>query len=216
MKKGQANSSEILIVMILVLLTTIPLSSGVLKGFGDRVNYENRYQKGAEITGAIISVSQLGPGNSISISSNYDYEIKDNSLIYYDEEGSEISNPILPRVPDSTAGNGIIEIINSPEGIFFGNSPELIKVEPETVSNSGEISLEGKYLSEDILVYLDGEEVSHLFENDELIWINIGILNEGEHEIYVVRQVSNKDLISPTIKFNFVKEKNLVKNVKQK
>ena len=216
-KKGQMSSTELIIIVGLILAISVPFIVGVLGNLNERVGIENRVQKAIELSNAMETVSNLGPGNSISVQSEYDFQIVSNTLITTLPNGEDITVPLLPNVPDSDAGSGVIQVINPGTGLFFGNSPEIEFLNPNPVkvfatqgdvTPSGELILAdiivsvkiiGNYFTENSKVFLDQKEINSNFIHPNEIEFTADVGSLGEHIVYVVTTMGDTDLESNSV-----------------
>jgi|TARA_Y100000310_G_scaffold13087_1_gene13428 hypothetical protein len=216
-KKGQLSSMELLIMVGLILAISVPFIAGILGNLNERVSIENRVQKAIELSNAIETVSNLGPGNSLSVPSEYDFEIVNNTLITTLSNGEEIIVPLLPSVPDSEVGGGVIEIINVEGGLFIGSPPSIAYLDPnpaKVVVSPGEVDENGELVLPEIIVnvkimgdnfeetskvFLDHEEIESEFVNENQITFTSKVYSLGEHVVYVVTVIGDKELVSNSV-----------------
>ena len=124
-KRGQIASIEMIVIIGLILVTTVPLGAWAMDGLNQKWSEGTKLQEAAVLRDAIETVSRLGSGNSISVASVNGYSVIDNHIIHEDL----IDVPLLPAISDYTASGGVIEIINTGEDIFFERYPvESIKL----------------------------------------------------------------------------------------
>jgi hypothetical protein len=211
-KKGQGGSIEILIIVGIVLIVTLPLLGTMMNNLNERMGIENRVQTAVELSNALLTVSNLGVGNSLEVTSNYDYQIIGNEISVETSEGEEITVPILPTVPDDNAGEGIIQIIKTRDGLFFGNAPNILNIEPtlakisvpliyhegtQTIENEEvDFLVIGKYFDENTKIYLDTEEVATVFVNEESLRFTGEFNSFGEHTVQAKTSIENIELES--------------------
>ncbi|MBT7148794.1 hypothetical protein HN947_01510, partial [Candidatus Woesearchaeota archaeon] len=211
-KKGQGGSMEVLIIVGLVLVVTIPLIGTMMNNLNERMGIESRVQTAVELSNALLTVSNLGVGNSLQISSSYDYQIIENEIYVETSGGQEITIPILPTVEDDDAGRGVIQIIKTSDGIFFGNAPEILEIEPNpakipvpvmpsggtpTIENEAvDFVLRGKYFDENTKVYLDFAEVTTLFVSEEELTFTGEFSSFGEHTVQAKTSIESIELES--------------------
>jgi hypothetical protein len=211
-KKGQGGSMEVLIIVGLVLLVTIPLIGTMMNNLNERMGIESRVQTAVELSNALLTVSNLGVGNSLQISSSYDYQIIENEIYVETSGGQEITIPILPTVEDDDAGRGVIQIIKTSDGIFFGNAPEILEIEPNpakipvpvmpsggtpTIENEAvDFVLRGKYFDENTKVYLDFAEITTLFVSEEELTFTGEFSSFGEHTVQAKTSIESIELES--------------------
>ncbi|MBT5558043.1 hypothetical protein HOJ84_02865 [Candidatus Woesearchaeota archaeon] len=211
-KKGQGGSMEVLIIVGLVLVVTIPLIGTMMNNLNERMGIESRVQTAVELSNALLTVSNLGVGNSLQISSSYDYQIIENEIYVETSGGQEITIPILPTVEDDDAGRGVIQIIKTSDGIFFGNAPEILEIEPNpakipvpvmpsggtpTIENEAvDFVLRGKYFDENTKVYLDFAEITTLFVSEEELTFTGEFSSFGEHTVQAKTSIESIELES--------------------
>ena len=211
-KKGQGGSMEVLIIVGLVLVVTIPLIGTMMNNLNERMGIESRVQTAVELSNALLTVSNLGVGNSLQISSSYDYQIIENEIYVETSGGQEITIPILPTVEDDDAGRGVIQIIKTSDGIFFGNAPEILEIEPNpakipvpvmpsggtpTIENETvDFVVRGKYFDENTKVYLDFAEVTTLFVSEEELTFTGEFSSFGEHTVQAKTSIESIELES--------------------
>jgi hypothetical protein len=189
-KKGQVASIETIMLVGIVLATSIPISVLTVDGLNDKWSEGIRVQEAAVLRDAIETVSRLGPGNSIAVASINGYSILDNRLIYNEES----SIPLTPSIEDYTANGGIIEIINTDEGIFIGNSPEIKIIDGSDRTN---IKILGENFDEGMTLLLDGEKGSLNFVSDKEVTFSMS--KSGKFEVQLLRTVGDKELISEVV-----------------
>lgn len=187
MKKGQIASIETILIVGLVLVTTIPLGAWTVSSLNQKWSEGTKLQEATLLREAIETVSRLGPGNSISVNSITGYSVINNRVVYEDL----IDLPVLPVVQDYYISGGIVEVINTEDGIFVGNAPEINTID---VSDKSRIIVFGKHFSEDTKVLIDSEEVESTFISEGEI--NFGLSVSGKFEVQLVRTVGDKDLSS--------------------
>ncbi len=211
-KKGQGGSIEVLIIVGLVLIVTIPLIGTMMNNLNERMGVESRVQTAVELSNALFTVSNLGIGNSLKVTSDYDYQIVENEISVETPGGDEITVPILPTVEDDSAGEGIIQIIKTTDGLFFGNAPEILTVNPNpakipvpAIGQGGMPTIEneevdfvviGKYFDENTKIYLDFEEVITVFVNEEELQFTGAFSSFGEHTVQAKTSVESINLES--------------------
>ena len=186
-KKGQVASIETIMLVGIVLATSIPISVLTVDGLNDKWSEGIRVQEAAVLRDAIETVSRLGPGNSIAVASINGYSIVDNRLIYNEES----SIPLTPSIEDYNANRGIIEIINTDEGIFIGNSPEISSIDGTDRTN---VKIIGENFDEEMTLLLNGEEKSLNFISDKEMVFSMS--KSGKFEVQLLRVVGDKELIS--------------------
>lgn len=189
-KKGQVASIETIMLVSIVLVTSIPVSVLTVNGLNDKWSEGTRIQEASVLRDAIETVSRLGPGNSIAVASINGYSIVDNNLIY--DEGSSI--PLTPAMKDHDANGGVIEIINTGEGIFFGNSPEIKTIDGTDRTN---VKIIGENFDEEMTLLLNGERKSLNFVSDKEVTFSMS--NAGKFEIQLLRNVGDKELASDIV-----------------
>lgn len=192
-RKGQLASIEMILIVAVVMITTIPLGIWTIHGLNQKWDEGTKLQEATLLRDAIKTVSNLGPGNSISVSSLNGYSIVDNHLLYDDV----IDIPLLPSLGDQVASEGIIEVINMGGGVFFGNAPKIDSIDSNDKSR---IIILGKHFSEDTVVLIDDVEVDSNFlsENE----INFKLKNSGDFDVQLVRTVGDKELLSNILNLN--------------
>ncbi len=211
-KKGQGGSIDVLIIVGLVLVVTIPLIGTMMNNLNERMDIESRVQTAVELSNALLTVSNLGAGNSLKITSNYDYQIVGNEISVETPEGEEITVQVLPTVDDDNAGEGIIQIIKTSDGLFFGNAPEILTIEPNpakipvppipgggtpTIENEEvDFVVNGKYFDENTKIYLDFEEITTVFVNEEELKFIGEFSSFGEHMVQAKTSIESIELES--------------------
>ena len=195
---------EIILVVALVLIFTIPFLTGLLGDFSNRVDIERRVQKATEVAQGIETVSNLGPGNYITVATSYGLKIEQNSLIIMGATPEDdIIVQLTPKVNDDKTEEGEIKIINDEnEGVVIENYPELYKWKSASAGQGTDILLIGKHFTEKTFVVYNNREL----EQDDINYINTtsiiftppAILS-GAYPTFVRKYVGNDFLESETI-----------------
>jgi hypothetical protein len=215
-KKGQV-SSEIIFIVALILILTLPFIGGVLNNLQERVQLENKVQKAMEVAQALETISNLGEGSSIDIISEENMIIEGGNLILKgdDEEGVEnlegidyskdIVVPLTYNFENNFIERGSLKIININGDVNIKNFPEvenIIGISSET-SESGILKIykhyeiKGKHFDETSKVYFDGKEIEDYESLDDLrIRFEAPHSELGEYLIYVSNIVSNEEMKS--------------------
>ncbi len=186
-RKGQIASIETMLIVGLVLVTTIPLGAWTISGLNQKWSESTKLQEATLLRDAIETVSQLGPGNSISIPSVTGYSVVNNHIVY----GDLVDIPVLSVMDNYDAGGGVIEVINTVDGVFVGNAP---KIDDIDASDRSKIKIFGKHFSEDTKVLVDLVKVESTFISETEI--NLGLSKPGKYGVHLVRTVGDKDLSS--------------------
>ena len=190
MRKGQVASMEMILIVGVVLVTTIPLGVWAIDGLNQKWSEGIKLQEAVTLRNAIETVSRLGSGNSMAVASVNGYSIIDNHIIHEDL----IDVPLLPSIGDNSAGEGVIEIINTGGDIFFGNAPTINYIDVNDKSN---IRIIGEHFSQDTVVFLDSEETSSIFLDESEI--DFDLWKAGKFNVQLIRIVGDKELTSTIV-----------------
>ncbi len=159
---------EVMFIIGLVLVFTLPFLTGIVGDFNDRVDLERRVQKATEIAQGIETISNLGPGNSITIITSYKLTIKDNSLILPGETpDKDVVVKLTPTIKDNEADKGDITIVNDQnEGVVVENFPHLFKYKLSPPAQPFTVYLFGSYFDNTSEVYYNGKSFPLIYIND--------------------------------------------------
>jgi len=168
LKRGQA-ATEVIFIIALVLIVTIPFLAGSMNNLNKKVSVENKVQKATEIANSFETLSNLGPGNSITVITSDGFQVIDNELYYGDPlDGEQIVMQIIPKVNNIEVDEGEIKIINdADEGITVGESPIIVSVWPGTISSTTLVTLDGDNFRPDSEVYFDNRNTNNLIYINE-------------------------------------------------
>jgi len=203
-KKAQANSMEIMFIVAIVMVFTMPFIIGILDNLNDRTRTENKVQTAILVRNAIETVANLGPGNTVSITSTYDFSILENYLILAgitEEDG--ISLPLLPTIEDTEISQGPVQVINSNDGIVIVNYPVITSAKViQQGAKKGRVRIKGEHFSEDSVVYFRNRKASHTYISDKQLEFNPhgkGKSQHGTYTVYVNNVIDDQELVSNTV-----------------
>jgi len=199
MKKAQV-SMEVMMVIGVVLLITIPLVSNILYDVAVKAGDEGKVNKLMSVAHTMETVANLGPGNAVDIVIGKKMVVSDNIMYIGEVSEDVISVKIVPKIEDTEIDKGKVLVVNSGGEIIVVHEPWI-----EDVNQDGSVlRINGDYYEEYSNVIADGNslEPDTVSENEITISVNKIFVLYGEvieitlNELYVENEVEGYKLNS--------------------
>ncbi|MDP3917269.1 MAG: hypothetical protein Q8Q42_03200 [Nanoarchaeota archaeon] len=209
-KRGQSGM-EVMLIIALILIISLPFLGGFLANLNSRMNLEDRIQVAVEVADLIETTANLGYGNYVRYNTDYRMEIRDNELFVIGKNGEDdVSVIITPTVPNGVLEDGAIQIINGQNrGITIENGEEIDYLDPAKVSYDDledgiEIIINGDYFTNESRVNFNQEEVSptskSFFNKNKISFKAKTSIRPCGCEVYLVREIDGVDSYSNVVK----------------
>jgi hypothetical protein len=195
-KKGQV-SIEVLMMVGLILLITLPFIAGALGNLSARTNLESKVDKAVNIAQHFETISNLGPGNGVIINLPDKAVIIENNTLKIDE----VSILLVPTVEDIVLVDSSTFAIVNTGSVKLAPPPSIVYETVEPVDAGEFVELRVEYFDLEYgNVFFDGNAAEVVNEVEGNIQFQVPAeINTGNYEVYLKMNYGNVELVSELI-----------------